>query len=65
MKYILYFVDSMGSIISVSQYKEGKTLDKFVDDFRKNNSDQLLPPEDVFKIFGKIVGALKALYDTF
>ena len=35
MKYILYFKDDNGAIIA--EYKEGKTLEKFVEEFYKEN----------------------------
>ena len=37
MKYILYFKDDNGAIITVAEYKEGKTLEKFVEEFYKEN----------------------------
>ena len=37
MKYILWFKDDMGAIITISEYKEGKNLQEFVEDYYKEN----------------------------
>jgi serine/threonine protein kinase len=58
MKYLLWFKDKDGSIIIVSEYKEGKNLEEFVKDFYKENSESQIPEDKVFFIFGKIIGAL-------
>ena len=65
MKYILHFIDDMGAIVTVAEYKEAITLEEFVENYQQNNQNKLIPPEDVLKIFGRIIGSLNALYETF
>ena len=65
MKYLLWFKHDDGSITTVSEYKESKNLEEFVKDFKKENQELKIPEDIVFFIFGRIIGALKALYDSF
>jgi hypothetical protein len=37
MKYILHFIDDMGSILTVAEYKQAKKLENFVEDYQQNN----------------------------
>ena len=50
MKMNLWFKDQFESIIIVSPYYEGVTLDKFVDEYLKNNGE--LDDELIYKILG-------------
>ena len=63
MKMNLWFKDLFESIIIVSPYYEGATLDKFVDEYWKNNGE--LDDELIYKILGQIIGGLQALFDSF
>ena len=62
---ITWFKDPYENIIIVLEHVQGKTLSQFVQDFYKNKSNKLFPVEKAYKIFGRIVGTLIALYDNF
>ena len=55
----------MGAIVTVAEYKEAKTLEEFVEDYRQNKKNNLIPAKNVLKIFGRMIGSLKTLYDNF
>ena len=52
MKYITWFQDAIGSIITISEYREGKNLENFVKDFYKEKPGELIPEQSIYKIFG-------------